>query len=259
VAVLFFWLWATLALAADAPWPTQGWVTSTPEEQGMSSAPLDGADRFIRRNSPNRFSFLVIRNGYLVYERYYNGGTAGSLGHIASISKSFLSALTGIAIEQGLVRLEDRWFNTFPEYAAVPVNARTTDLRIRHMLTMSPGLAWTDDYIFAWMWDTSGQQYPDWIRFTLGLAFENPPGEALHYNTGNTHMLSAFLTRRTGMSTRDFAVRNLLGPLGIRDLDWWREYTAPWYYTGGWGMHLAARDVAKLGYLYLHDGVWDGR
>lgn len=252
-------LWAALALAADAPWPTNGWATSTPEEQGMSSTLLDRADQQIRASSPNRFSFLVVRNGYLVYERYYNGRAAASTEHIASISKSFLSALTGIAIEQGLASLDDRWFDTFPEYAAVPVDPRTTELRIRHMLTMSLGLAWTDDSIAAWMYDFTGQQYPDWIRFTLQQAIENPPGAAFHYNTGNTHMLSAFLTRRTGMTTREFAERNLLWPLGIWNLDWWREYTWPWYYTGGWGMLISARDLAKFGQLYLHDGVWDGQ
>jgi uncharacterized protein (TIGR03437 family) len=256
---LILFLWATLALAAGAPWPTYGWATSTPEEQGMSSAMLDRGDQWVRANSPNRFSFLVIRNGYLVYERYYNGRTLASREHIASISKSFLSALTGIAIDQGLANLDDRWFDSFPEYLTAPLDSRTTDLRIRHMLSMSVGLYWTDDYVTAWMQDSEGRVYPDWIRFTLMRPFENPPGETFHYNTGNTHMLSAFLTRRTGMTTRDFAQRNLLGPLGISNLNWWQQYTWPWYYTGGWGMNLAARDVAKLGYLYLHDGVWDGR
>jgi uncharacterized protein (TIGR03437 family) len=255
---LFILFWAAAALGAEAPWPTHGWRTSTPEEQGMDSILLAQSDPWIRANSPNRFSFLVIRNGYLVYERYYNGRTAASKEHVASISKSFLSALTGIAIEQGLAHLEDRWFDAFPEYATAPLDPRTTSLTIRHMLTMSPGLAWTDDTITSWMLDSSGQ-YPDWLRFTLQQPFENPPGEAFHYNTGNTHLLSAFLTHRTGLATRDFAVLNLLAPLGITDFDWWRDCNWPHYYTGGWGMVLQARDVAKLGYLYLHDGLWEGR
>ena len=250
---------ATLAFGADAPWPTTNWSVSTPEEQGMNSAFLDAGDRWVRSSSPNRFSFLVIRNGYLVYEKYYNGRTADSKDHVASISKSFLSALTGIAIDKGLTALDDRWFDAFPEYAATPRDPRTTDLRTRHMLTMSLGLDWDDQHILDWMMDFDGVQYPDWLRYVLQQPFQNPPGAAFLYNTGNTHLISAFLTRRTGTTTRDFAALYLLNPIGVRDFDWWREYTGQQYYTGGWGMILAPRDVARFGYLYLHDGAWDGR
>lgn len=250
-------VWLGTVLAAEPPWPTYGWLTSTPEEQGMDSARLEQADAWIRDNSPNRYSLLVVRHGRLVYERYYNGAGPYTPYHIASISKSFLSALTGLAIDQGVIGLEDRWFDTFPEYLEV-ADPRTASLRLRHMLTMAAGLDWRDSDIWQ-VWAPAPQLYPDWIHYVLTRQVHAVPGERFFYNTGNTHLLSAFLTRRTGRSTLDFARTHLLGPLGIAMGDWWRDVSPQHYYTGGWGMHIAPRDLAKFGYLYLRDGAWEGR
>jgi CubicO group peptidase (beta-lactamase class C family) len=256
--VRYVWiLCAAAAFAADRPWPINGWPTATPEQQGMSSAVLDRADAWIREKSPNRYSFLVVRNGYLVYERYYGGTGPNSATHIASISKSFLSALTGIAIQQGVLSLEDRWFDAFPEYLAA-ADPRTTDLRLRHMLNMTTGLDWSDDDIRG-LWYTYPERYPDWILFTLTRNVHAMAGESFWYNTGNTHMLSALLTRKTGLTTYEFARRNLLEPIGITMGDWWRDFSPYHYYTGGFGMHMTARDLARFGYMYLREGAWNGR
>lgn len=245
-------LWFAVCLsAADAPWPTNGWTVSTPEAQGMDPALLERADEFLRANSPNRYSFLVIRNGYLVFERYYGGANAWSRFPIASITKSFVSALTGIAVEQGLVRLDDRVVDVFPEYAGVG-DPRLADLRVSHLLTMSGGLVANDSDL-----NQAFAQTHYWVLWVLQQPMDSAPGERFRYSSGLTHVLSALLTRETHMSTRDFGVRYLFGPLGIWDFTW--QYDWQMYYTGGWGMDVMPRDLAKLGYLYLHDGQWEDR
>ena len=244
-------LCALTAVAADAPWPTNGWTVSTPEEQGMDSAMLERADDFLRTHSPNRYSFLVIRNGYLVFERYYGGSNAWDRFPTASITKSFVSALTGIAVEQGLVRLDDRFLDVFPEYTGVG-DPRLADLRVAHLLTMSGGLLYDE------VGGTNAMtQTHNWILWVLQQPMDSAPGERFRYSSGLPHLLSALLTRRTHMSTRDFGVRYLFGPLGIWDFYW--QYDWQLYYIGGWGLEVMPRDLAKLGYLYLHDGKWEDR
>ncbi len=217
----------------------------------MNSATLERADEFMRAQSASRYSFLVIRNGYLVFERYYNGATAESRFTIASIAKSFLSALTGIAVEQGLMRIDDRFLDVFPEYIGVG-DPRLAALRVVHLLTMSGGLFYEEVG-----GTTAMTQTRNWVRWVIEQRMDSAPGERYRYSTGLTHVLSAMLTRQTRMSTRDFAVRYLLGPLGIRDFGWMYDWQL--YYYGGFGMDVAPRDLAKLGYLYLHEGVWEDR
>jgi uncharacterized protein (TIGR03437 family) len=245
-------LWSAACLsAADARWPTNGWTVSTPEAQGMDSAMLERADEFIRANSPNRYSFLVIRNGYLVFERYYGGASAWDRFPLASITKSFVSALTGIAVEQGLVQVDDRVVDVFPEYAGVG-DPRLADLRVAHLLTMSGGLLYDE------VGGTEAMAHThNWVLWVLQQPMDSAPGERFRYSGGLTHLLSALLTRKTHTSTRDFGVRYLFGPLGIWDFTW--QYDWQLYYIGGWGLDVMPRDLAKLGYLYLHDGKWEDR
>lgn len=247
-AGLILFVCALPGLGAEAPWPTYGWATSTPAKQGLNQALLEGADEYIRTQSPNRHSFLVIRNGYLVFERYYGGASADSRYPIASITKSFVSALTGIAVEQGRMRIEDRFRDVFPEYAGIG-DPRLADLRVKHLLTMSGGLL--DD-------DTAAMTATrNWILWAIQQPMDSAPGERFRYSSSLTHILSAMLTRETGMSTLEFGLRNLFGPLNIWNFNWMYDWQL--YYIGGFGMDVTPRDLAKLGYLYLYDGMWEDR
>jgi uncharacterized protein (TIGR03437 family) len=242
-----------MAVAAEAPWPADAWPVATPESQGMDSALLEAAAESYRTQSPNRYSFLVVRNGYLVFERYFNGRNANQAEHIASVSKSILSALAGIAIEQGRFGLEDRYLDWFPEYRSTG-DPRTADIRVRHLLTMSGGLEWTEGLEPI---RTMMATERDWLRYVLRQPMHAAPGERFQYSSGLTHLLAALLRRAVGMTTRAFAVANLFEPLGIRNFDWWVDPQGN--HTGGWGMFVTPRDLAKFGLLYLRDGVWDGR
>jgi CubicO group peptidase (beta-lactamase class C family) len=98
---------------------------------------------------------------------------------------------------------------------------------------------------------------PVWVQYILDRPMQSAPGDEFNYNSGNQHLLSAILTKLTGMSTLEYAKAKLFAPLGINDLDWWRD---PQGITiGGFGLFLQPRDMAKIGYLYLRNGAWEGK
>jgi CubicO group peptidase (beta-lactamase class C family) len=252
---------ATVQAFTQVPWPTSGWETSSPEAQGMRTAKLEEADAWLRQRpgilpgsrGGNRYSFLVVRNGRIVFERYYNGAAAGDANHIASVSKSLLSGVTGVAVNQGFISLDEKWFDTFPQYRAVVRDARTLDLNVRNILTMTGGLAWREDRdIIGALLSPSR----DWLGYVLSRDFVAPPGQIFNYNTGLSHAMSALVAEKSHLTTREFAERNLFNPIGMRIGDWWTDPQG--YHGGGWGIHTTPRDLAKYGYLYLREGQWNG-
>ena len=100
-------------------------------------------------------------------------------------------------------------------------------------------------------------QSGDWVQYMLDLPIQEQPGQQFRYCSGCSHLLSAIIQRRTGINTRDFAKQALFDPLGINSVTW--EQDRQGIPIGGWGLQLTPRDMAKLGYLYLHDGMWDGQ
>lgn len=190
----------------------------------------------------------MIRNGYLVFERYYLGRSSEAASPTASISKNFVSALIGIALDKGLIRNTDqRILEFFPEYASVFNDPRKREIRLRHLLSMTAGFVplGTDG------WGGSS----DWFRWILARPMANNPGEVFDYNTGLYHVLAGIVAKASGQTVPDFASRNLFQPLGIPNPRW--ELAPRGYYTGLYD--LRARDLAKFGYLYLRQGLWGGR
>jgi len=235
-------------------WPTDGWKTSTPEQQGMDSAKLGIAVEFIQERLPDAYSLLVVRNGYLVFEKYFRQGSPDRIAVIHSVTKSFMSALIGIALDKGyLKRVDQRLFDFFPEYVTDDLDWRKKEIRLKHLLTMSAGLTWNDWGSELWDWVIS----LDWGEYTLQLPQADYPGNVFNYNSSLSHLLSIILEKSTKISTLEFADQNLFKPLGIRQRHW--DNDPQGYYTGGFGLSLTARDLAKLGFLYLNNGYWDGQ
>jgi len=249
---------ALAALASGQQWPTftveqpYEWAVSTPEEQGLDSAIVDKALRK-GRQLPYLNALLVVKNGFLVAERYYGDARATDANTVMSVSKSFLSAVAGIAVRRGYLSLGQRMMDFFPEYATPGLDSRKYDITIRHLLTMTSALPY-DDHADHWnQWIPSD----DWVGFCLGQPLDGNPGEIWHYSTCSTHIMSAVLTRATGMSTQQFAEQYLFGPLGIT-IGGWRQ-DPQGYYRGGWDMYFTPRDMARFGYLFLEKGRLDGR
>lgn len=205
-------------------------------------------------NAPTHYSLLVVRNGYLVYERYFHGSYAAQENNIKSMSKSVLSVLTGIAIEEGRIEgIDDRVQRFFPEYFQPSFDPRKFEITVEDLLTMRGGLEWSENTAVSWrMWSSR-----DWIRHMIESPLVSNPGEVFNYNTGLTHVLSGVLTRATGQSTLDYARTRLFEPLGMHCTRWSRDPMG--YYFGGSEVWLTSRDLARFGLLALRRGSWEDR
>src|SRR5215211_2379327 len=241
--------------AGDRPyWPTDDWRRSRPERQGMDPGLLDEAARIIGTEMPDVTGLLVIRHGYVVQEQYF-GDRYGRNDpvKIRSITKSFAGALIGIALSEGkLESLDQTIGELIPERIPSTADPGTPGISLRHLLTMTSG----------WEWDI-GTDYQrliaskNWAALTLSRPIVYEPGTFYAYNTGGSHLLSVILATVTGQDTADYAQEKLFDPLGIARPTWQRSPQDE--AVGGFGLELTARDLAKLGYLYLNDGVWDGQ
>jgi CubicO group peptidase (beta-lactamase class C family) len=235
-------------------WPTSGWKSSTPEQQGMDSAKLQIADEFIQNRLPDAFSLLVVKNGYLVFEKYYSWGSREKFAHVHSVTKSVTSALVGIALEKGyLDSVDQKLVDFFPEYITDESDPMKKEICIRHLLTMSAGFKWDDRGPSMRNWYLSS----NWVKSAIQLPQKNTPGDIFNYNSSTSHLLSAILSKSSEMSTLDFAKQYLFEPLGIQSAYWHQDQQG--YHIGGFGLGLSARDLAKLGFLYLNNGYWNGR
>lgn len=245
--------------AADI-WPTNRWKKSTPEEQGVDSAPLAEAIDYILQQRLPIHSLLVVRHGAIVLDAYFYPYEPTVPHDIASVTKSVTSILTGIAIDKGYVKSVKQpvlqLLNTASPTAADPRRSRIT---IENLLTMTSGMtcgainaAHTAETELDEMRHTS-----DWIRYAVNIPMRAEPGSQFAYCSVNNHLLSAVISSKTGGNLESFARRNLFDAMGIRELLWPVD---PKGLSHGWGdLHLYPRDMAKLGYLYLHGGKWDGR
>ncbi|MDF2984993.1 MAG: hypothetical protein K0R50_503 [Eubacterium sp.] len=233
-------------------WPTEEWSTSTPEKQAIASEQLDKADKRIDENYPNIYSLLVVRNGCLVYEKYYNGASEDTYNPVYSVTKSVLSALTGIAVhEKVLSSTDQKVSDIIPDYFASLDNNKKKDITLKNVLTMTGGLE-TIDTNYPGFFSS-----PDWLEYALEKPLTNEPGSKFVYNTGLTHILSGIITAKTGMNTKEYADKYLFGPLNIKVKRWDRDSAGT--YGGGTGLYLTPRDMAKFGYLYLNKGKWEDK
>ena len=228
------------------------WQVSTLDAQGIDSALLaEGLAQLAE--SPTRQSLLLMRNGQLVYEQYFNGSLRTDSNNIASVSKSILSALFGIAFSEGfLLTVEDRISDYLPAYFSADGDPRLLDLRLRDLLTMTHGLAWKENESERFL-----NRSQDWVADILSLPMSNEPGDVFHYSTGASHVMSAVLTEATGISTCEFAHRYLFAPLGIEVEFWGADPRG--YFTGGHSVSMTARELARFGQLFLDEGRWQGK
>ncbi len=211
---------------------------------------------FIINNLPDIQSLLVVRNGYLVFENYYGLGMPDRQDTIHSVTKSFTSALVGIARSQGMLTdLNQTLPDFFPKYYDDRTDPAKRKISLRHLLTMTAGLqpVKVKDWSLLLQWNFS----QDRVRFTLDLPLIHPPGQVFDYSNPISHLLSIILTEKSGLSLWDFAHRNLFDPLGIKPRLWKQD--ARGYYSGHGSLYLSPREMAKFGFLYLNRGVWDGK
>jgi CubicO group peptidase (beta-lactamase class C family) len=199
-------------------------------------------------------SFLIIRNGYLVSETYFGGFAADTKHNMQSVGRSFTATLIGIAIDKGFIKgVDQRVLDFFPDRTFEYLDAHKQAMTIEDVLTMRTGLDWQEargDMELQ-------QQQPDWLKFVLDKQMLEAPGSQWNYCSGCSHILTAILQESTGMNPRDFAEQYLFKPLDIKDAKWMTDPDDIPYGAGGFP--LTPRDMAKLGYLYLRKGQWEGQ
>jgi CubicO group peptidase (beta-lactamase class C family) len=255
-----------------------GWEIASLAEVGIDAQPIIDAVNQIRRGAYNEIHGLVIvKEGRLVLEEYGSGqmfeyDPPDNLGptinfdrdepHIVhSVSKSYMSTLVGIAVQEGYITSEDTSLLAFfPEHAD-PNQPGKADILLTHVMSMSSGLEWNE-------WDVDVMDFanndairyqtaPDPCAYFLGKNLLHEPGTTFYYNTGGFQMMGEVIRRATAMRVNQFADQHIFAPLGITDYHWPQIEHGPVYIVGD--LFLRPRDMAKFGQLVLEDGRWDGQ
>jgi CubicO group peptidase (beta-lactamase class C family) len=244
LAVLAAWIFTSCSKDGDRF--KFEWLMSAPSAEGLDQQKIDSA--FIKAEELGFVdALLVIRNGKLVAENYYNGYNADKEHQIWSCTKSFMSAIVGIALDIGLIEsIDKKIMDYFPEYAYPGMDTRFYDITINHLLTMSMGIDNEENNLIPVV------QSNDWIYQTFRLPLLSDPGQKFRYNSLETHLLSAIITKVSGKNARAFANENLTGPMGIEIIEWRSDPKGN--STGGYDIYMKPRDMAVLGYMYLNGG-----
>ena len=240
-------------LAVDyTPLLRDDWEVSTPEAQGLD--PMLVAELYYNAAElETLYSLLVVKNSYLIAEDYFNEGSVDQKDRLQSVTKSYTSALVGIALEQGyLSSVDQKMLDFFPEVASQITDPRKEQITIRELLQMRAGYPWEETDPALWDGLLSGH-YPPLIEEFPLIA---DPGTEFHYSNLCSNWLGIIVDRATGRNLKSYAEENLFLPLGVEAGEWGTD--AEGHNNGAADLHLTARDAAKFGLLYLNDGEYEG-
>ena len=220
---------------------------SAPEPQGVDPRAVLATLEAITA-VPELHSLMVVRHGHVVAEGWAAPFAPDRRQTVYSLSKTFTAPAGGFAVAEGLFSLDDPVVGLLPDKAPDEPDERLARMTVRHLLTMASG---HDP-------EPSVMHEPgDWVATFLATPLVHEPGERFVYNTPATHVLSAIVQRASGQRLLDYLTPRLLDPLGIVGA-WW-EQSPDGVDVGGVGLSVTTEDIAKLGLLYLQDGLWEGR
>ena len=241
--------------APPATWPTAAWPTASPAAHGWDTAKLAEILLTIRDSGAPLHSLTLVQGGDVILDAVFFPYDGSTVHQLASVTKSITPTLVEMAAEEGLLSLDDPVLSFFPDREIAARDARKERITLRHLASMTSGLACTADGDERTLQQMKAS--PDWVQFALDLPMVAEPGTSFSYCSPGMHLLSAALQEATDMTEEAFAREHLFEPLGITDLLW---ETDPQGYTRGWAdLYLKPLDSAKLGYLWLQGGNWDGR
>jgi CubicO group peptidase (beta-lactamase class C family) len=239
-----------LDLIDYTPLSAGDWTVSTPEEQGLD--PMLVAELYFNAAKVETLqALLVIKNGYLIAEAYFNGGAIDQLTRIQSATKSYTSALAGIAVDQGLISVDDKMMAFFPEFAAEIADPRKNQITVRHLLQMRAGYPWEEssEELFEILYGGFRTHY------LVDIPLVRDPGSDMEYSSFSSHLLGVIVARAAGSDLKTFAEANLFSPINAAVGDWITDWEGN--YNGHGDLHFNARDMAKFGLLYLNDGLYN--
>ena len=285
-------------LGAQGPWQTKKWPAGLPQELGLNPAALEELDADIVKGKYTYVdSFTVIRGGRIAFDRVYPhdygkiyGEMArkpspiivhdrsgpfnpfnswwhpyyrrGDLHTLQSITKSVVSVVVGVAVARGeFPHLDTPVMTFFDPKTVANLDDRKRRMTIRHLLTMTSGVEWTftSTPIAAGGTDTDTpfEASYDWVKFAIDRRMAKEPGKVFNYASGNVQLLVHIFNTAVGTDIEEYAAKHLFAPLGI-DHFFWRRTPAGVVDASG-GLYLRPHDLAKIGYLYLRKGLWDGK
>lgn len=235
-------------LAASVAGAFEPLPRTPPESLGVDPVALAAAVSELGLAEGARSAVIVYRGRIVAEERWVGSQTA--LDDVRSVTKSVSSTLVAVAIDHGFIgSIDDRMVDYLPP-ALIPSDPAKDAITLRHLLTMTSGLQWTESTdLYTWAVD------PDPARYILERPLATDPGTRFNYSTGASHLLSVVLREATGLDPLDFADAYLFAPLGITDRAWLRDAQGRPF--GSFGLQLRTEDLAKLGLLFLDHGRWD--
>ncbi len=226
-----------------------GLPRSTPEAEGISSAGILAFLEAAARGKHELHSFMLVRHGRVVAEGWWTPYGPQFKHTLYSLSKSFTSTAVGFAVAEGRLTVDDKVTKFFPDELPTPVDAHLAALRVRDLLSMAVGNTKepTRDMV----------QEENWVKSFLAAPITHAPGSTFMYNSAATYMCSAIVQQLTGQKILDYLTPRLFDPLGISGMTW--ETCPRGINTGGWGLSVPTEALAKVGQLYLQQGIWQGR
>jgi CubicO group peptidase (beta-lactamase class C family) len=237
------------------PLPGDDWEVSTPAEQGID--PKLVAELYYKADELETIKgLLVVKNGKLIAEGYFNGGSVDEMFDRASATKSFTSALVGIALDQGcLSSVDQKMIDFFPEFAGELDDPRKEQITIQDLLQMRGGYPdeeYTPPYMEILYFSDNWHHIPHLVDFPL----TSEPGTEFAYSNLTSHLLGVIVTRACDTDLQSFAQQHLFSPINAEVGDWYPD--ADDYRLGSMGIFVKARDMAKFGSLFLHGGEYQG-
>jgi CubicO group peptidase (beta-lactamase class C family) len=284
-----------IAAGMGSLWPTKGWATATPASVGLDEKVLDALDKDLATGKFSLVdSFTVFRCGKKVYERTYPSDYAKIYGKQAkekgplnarltgrynyfdpdwhpyfhgtdmhtmqSVSKTVTSVIFGVAMNRGdfKVGVDTPVLKFFDVAKVKNVDDRKRRMTLRDVLTMTAGLEWIEDVPYDDPRSDSSlmEATDDWVQYVIDKPMAAEPGKVFNYSSGVTELLAYIFKKETGQDIDDYGEKYLFAPLGIKH-HWKRTYMEVIDTEGG--LYLNGSDLAKIGYLYLHNGSWDGK
>lgn len=281
--------------SAQRSFPAERWPAATPSEVGLDVAVLDSIHAEI---TAGRYGYvdrmLVIRRGRVAYDKRYThdydrvyGDSArhpnslsahdvtspfnyfnpwwhptyqrGDLHTLQSVTKTVTSVVIGTAVTRGeFPSLDTPVLSFFDTTTVKNIDDRKRRLTIRHLLTMSSGLDWNESVPYTDPRNAAGAMEGayDWSAYTISLPMAREPGAQFNYSSGDSQLLATVFRQATGVDVEEYAARHLFGPLGIARWHWKRTPSGPADTEGG--LYLEATDLARIWYLFLNDGMWNG-
>ena len=229
------------------------WQNSTPSKEGLN--PMLVSELYLdAANLKTIYSLLVIKNGNLIAEKYFNEGSIDQLSKRASVTKSYISAFMGIAFEKGYLNsIDQKMIEFFPDIADKITDVRKKQITIKNMLQMRAGYPWEETNTTYWNAIWSGE----YISKIVDVPLTKDPDTEFQYSNLTSNWLGIIISRACGTDLKSFGEKNLFNPLNVKLGGWLKDLDG--YYIGSGDIQFTSRDMAKFGLLYLNKGEYQGK